>query len=363
MLKRLMAITTMNKGWLYFILVFLLTTLSSCRTGIQDPVLAAFPGKMVEISPISELSLEDKGIMSPSTVFKYGKCFIFGLQQGDHSVDIYDTDTGNLLKSGMIGRAYGEVSTNIRPQVVGQFIYLYDHSTDKYWRIDIGMSIAKGKQEIELVSSLNQIRGQNELFIPIFVYKTSSGALSTGLLGGHKWYNYLNSDFEETSFIEDCDFDNFKGLSDLARNNVHLSSHFSVSPDGSRVICALQPAAAFSISDINGQELTESYRRTFYSCEVKDTPSGPAFNSRSNREAFMDVCSDEDNVYLLYSGQKFHQEIPVEESSYLLVLDWNGKFKKAYHLSGRIRSMCLEGNILYGVSQYPEAKMLEYSLN
>ena len=351
-----------GKAWSLLLPALCIVLIPACGVDTKDPVLSAFSEKVVEISPISEIGLEDKGILAPSVIDKYADRLIIGSLQGSHFVDIFNIKNGAVIQCANKGRGLGEMLDYPKPQVFGEYIYMYDHQSSNYWRIDIEKSLSSGKQEIELVSQLKQTRSKDELYVPIYLDKTSNGAISTGLLGGHKWYCLLDDNFEETSYIGDCEFDNFKDLSDVARNNVHLSSHFSVSPDGSKVVCALQVAAAISISTIDGPNLKEYYRKTYYSCDVQDTPTGPVFNVSNCKVAFRDVCSDEDNIYLLYSGEAYHQEIPCEESSYLFVLDWSGNIKKVFHLTERIRSMCLDGDTLYGVTQYPESKVLVYSI-
>lgn len=347
--------------WRFFLIVFSCFLVLACGTGINDSVLESFPGCVVDISPSSEFDMEDKGILAPSKIFKYGEELIIGIDQSDHLVDIYNTKSERVISCAYVGRGAGEMTSNTHMSVLDQYIYLYDYNLGNFWRIDVEKTIATGKPETELFAKLNQIRRKDVVSIPIFVQNTHNGAISTGLLGGHKWYCLLDDNFEELSFVEDCDFDNFKDLSDLARNNVHVSSHISISPDEKKVVCALQPAAAISISEIDGPNLREYFRRTFYSCDVRDTPNGPRFNP-DDKEAFRDASSDSDNIYLLYSGQTYHQEIPAEESSYVIVFDWSGNLKKVFHLTERIRSMCLDGNTLYGVTQYPESKVLVYSI-
>ena len=350
-----------GKAWSLLLPALCIVLIPACGVDTKDPVLSAFSGKVVEISPISEIGLEDKGILAPSVIDKYADRLIIGSLQGSHFVDIFNIKNGAVIQCANKGRGLGEMLDYPKPQVFGEYIYMYDHQSSNYWRIDIEKSLSSGKQEIELVSQLKQTRSKDELYVPIYLDKTSNGAISTGLLGGHKWYCLLDDNFEELSFVEDCDFDNFKDLSDLARNNVHVSSHISISPDEKKVVCALQPAAAISISEIDGPNLREYFRRTFYSCDVRDTPNGPRFNP-DDKEAFRDASSDSDNIYLLYSGQTYHQEIPAEESSYVIVFDWSGNLKKVFHLTERIRSMCLDGDTLYGVTQYPESKVLVYSI-
>ncbi len=347
--------------WSFIFLVISAVSVLSCGTDTADPVLSSLAERVEEITPDYEIPLGNTEMMNPTKIKKYGDFFVIGISNADHAIEIYNAGKGDILKCAFKGRGFGEMLSPSSIQVFGQYIYLFDYQLGNYWRIDLEKSLADGKQEIELVSRINQTRG-GEVYIPIYLHKMETGAICTGLLGGHKWYSFLNENYEETSIVQDCDFENFNGLSDISRNNVFLSSHISVSPDGSRVVCALQPAAAISISEIVGTEMKEYYRKTFYSCEVRDTPSGPVFNAQNNKEAFCGVCSDSNYLYLLYSGQSLGKEIPCTESSYVIVLDWNGNPIKSFHLSKRICAMCMEGNTLYGITAYPESAIVFYSV-
>ncbi len=347
-------------------LFLLLSSVSvlSCGSGTDDPVLAAYTKGITEISPVSTINIEDMGVFSPYEIHKYDNCFVFQQYFMDHFVDIYNTDTGDVIRCAYKGRGFGEV-LNASIQVLGGFIYLYDSQTNNYWRIDIEKTIADGRQSIEKIATLSKTSTPNTYYDVNSIYKTNKGNVCLGFLGERRWYSLMDDAFEEKSYVEDCDFDNFRDLSTLARNNVFCSSYISVSPDESRLVCAAMSVGSISISEINGDNLNEYFRRTFYSCEVRDTPNGPAFNDRLNRKAFSAVCSDANNIYLLYSGHIIRHEDNDKrpwESSYLIVLDWNGKYKRSYHLTDQISVMCLEGNRLYGISRFPVSKIVEYSL-
>ena len=64
------------------------------------------------------------------------------------------------------------------------------------------------------------------------------------------------------------------------------------------------------------------------------------------------------NVFTLYRGDEF----PASECSWILVMDWVGNPVRAYSLSRTLCAFCLDGDRIFGVSSYPEAKLYVFEI-
>lgn len=74
--------------------------------------------------------------------------------------------------------------------------------------------------------------------------------------------------------------------------------------------------------------------------------------------------SDSDKVYLLYSGKPFdNADSPNYECNHLIVYDWDGILKRHIVLGESVMSIAVDGDALYGLSSWPDSRILIYDLS
>ncbi len=70
-----------------------------------------------------------------------------------------------------------------------------------------------------------------------------------------------------------------------------------------------------------------------------------------------------DNVYLLYSGKPFdNADAPNYECNHLIIYGWDGTPKRHIVLGESVMSIAVDGNMLYGLSSWPDSRILVYDL-
>ncbi len=91
-------------------------------------------------------------------------------------------------------------------------------------------------------------------------------------------------------------------------------------------------------------------------------PGGPDFVRR--KAVSPDKVSDSDKVYLLYSGKPFdNADSPNYECNHLIVYDWDGIPKRHIVLGESVMSIAVDGDALYGLSSWPDSRILIYDLS
>lgn len=161
-------------------------------------------------------------------------------------------------------------------------------------------------------------------------------------------------------------FDNIIQFSELEQSAFHLSSFLTVKPDGRSVVCALGTAGALSFAKIDDDNnMKEVGRNIYYSPKIK--PSGDRklptiMYSSENKRAFCGIQSDNEYVYLLYSGKTQNERTPAYQCNHLLIYDWNAKPVRHCYLDKSINSFYMEDGILYGVSSYPASQIYIFNM-
>ena len=112
----------------------------------------------------------------------------------------------------------------------------------------------------------------------------------------------------------------------------------------------------------DGGILSEYRRYEFDPPEIVRGDGYTAF-SKSGKSCFRSPASDNDNVYLLYSGKPFdNADSPNYECNHLIIYGWDGTPKRHIVLGESVMSIAVDGSVLYGLSSWPDSRILIYDL-
>ena len=336
-----------------------------CSGGEQDAVIAQFKGNEVPLAPMDSLALSDLGIHVPTDVEHLDSVLIIGSGQAKNVVDLLCGD--KIIHCFNVGRGPGEILMASNFQIVGDRLYQYDIKNMRLWALDIGKTVMTGRQQADIVCEYNGMSEDiNRLNRPFNVIMLPDGGIvASGIFVNDCWYGILGADGAISSPIPYVMIEGLEDFSNKQLAAVHTSNSLAVSPSGKKVASALLGIRAISMSEYSDGSLKENYR--FVGTEPKVAAPGnknmPALIwSPDSKMGFCDLDCDEECVYALYSGRRRGDEFPASECSWILVMDWVGNPVRAYSLSRTLCAFCLDGDRIFGVSSYPEAKLYVFEI-
>lgn len=336
----------------------------SCnRTERKDPLLSEFD-EVVCLEPADSVDLEKYGVLMPEWVDVYGDWFVIKKTGGENNIVLLNPISGESVGCFKTGRGPGEVINIGSVQVLGDSLYVYDVSRAEIYVLNLGASIRERRQV--LVRTSPEPFSGGALLRPFKLCRYPGGVLVAGLFDDGTWYASFDSRGEECGKVAQIEYDATEGMTSVEKSSFHLSSSFSVRPDGGKAVCAMSVGGAFSVADIGSEKTVETVRKVYYAPQLSRSEGGRAVSpsySPENRRAFCDAASDEGSIYLLYSGKSASDGAgPQYQCSHLLVYDWEGNPVRRYELSAGLNSFCLTGTTVYGVSSYPSARLYRYEL-
>ena len=303
----------------------------------------------------------------PTDMLCYEDWFIIEKRGGDNTVDLINPETGTSIRCLMTGRGPGEVLIIGSMQLRNDMLHVFDSSRQNYIVLDLEATIDEGKQVIAETTALDtKDENAGDIEQPFALYKCKTAYLAAGLYGDGSWFRLLDSSWHSVSTIPMADFNGLDNLSVLEKASLHVTSSFSVRPDGRRGICAMDSGATFSIFSLDHDGIQEINRTIHFTPSL--TPSGVSglLSPRHNPDdvrGFCDVDSDQQYVYLLFSGKEFSDfDDPSFLCNHLLVYDWNGNPVRRYELEKSVSSIHLHDGRIYGTSMYPESMIYVYDL-
>lgn len=349
-----------------------LLALQGCSgsTTTGDLVLDEFIGVPEVLTPIRLIDLERYGILMPVSLIKYGEYYLIEKGQGNNIVDILSLSTDEIINCFRKGRGPGEVTTGSSFQIIDNTMYLYDISTQRYLSLDIDETIANRITIPNVVYRFNTSREDGKPLRPFVLHQIDNNRfISTGIFPEDSWFCLTDSCYNYLSGGDYLDYDVVSQMErDDVKHSFHVSSVFGVHPDGNKAICAFCPVAAFSIFQIDKTTLEEKYRYIVNRDPGAWSPGSSMGNAAiswkpESIRGYLDVCVDNNNIYLLYSGKKVgDKESPSYVCKHLLVYDWSGRPIERYLLDTEVSSIWLEENKLFCVTSYPNAKIVIYQL-
>ena len=351
-----------NRLFLVFLLV---AVLSGCGNGrSNDAYLASLPKSAGLLEPADSLDLDAIGIMLPSRLVKYDRWVVIKEAQAKHNLVIINLDTHSKMETLRVGRGPGEM-------LQGQMAYLNESKlvlTEANALNTVSMDLSLLREgyipPYDTIGTFKSVRNATSIFT-----RVDGGYLSIAPLfntfGGDVWYSVWDEDGFIGNSVSRPYIANLEQASPSTIASFFYSSFLKARPDKKRVCVALASMAALSFASIEDRKLSE-IKRIEYNEPVVGFHEGEAYISyEESTQCFIGIASDEDYVYLLYSGRKWpadEQGIPSYEGNHLLIYDWDGNFVKRYNLSRNVTDIFVDGNELYCVSTYPSAALFVYHL-
>ena len=121
-----------------------------------------------------------------------------------------------------------------------------------------------------------------------------------------------------------------------------------------------------SVSNCSNGILNEQIRLCYFPAKVQTGKSSVVTFSKNGKIGFCDIASDDNYIYLLYSGRvRGEAGAKANHCQHILVYDWNGKPIKHILLEKPLFSMKYNASLnrIYGIGYEPEGCILEYDLN
>ena len=155
--------------------------LCGCSSKTGDEVLDCFKTGSQTLSPVMTIDLEQYGIMLPTHVIKYHDSFIIGKGSGKNVVDIITPSTGEVKHLFAKGRGPGEIITPSSLQLIGDKLYLYDITSQKYYSLDL-KDVMAGRSVNPVVEYVFSGMAESGIIRPFIFYKTKAGLRSARIL-------------------------------------------------------------------------------------------------------------------------------------------------------------------------------------
>jgi len=336
---------------------------AGCNSKSDDKVLEVFPAQEL-LYPEDSVDLSAFNILLPEGIVKYGSGYFIKHHNSKYVVDYVEPATGKMIHCFLVGRGPQELIRSSNLGCCNDTLFIYDIAMRRYYSLNATNTIEKETPQIEIHRSFQESDNPS-VNRPFVVIKKGGTMIASGLFTKPAWFGVIDSSGNVGSMVDFVDYDAIKEFPDEAKRAVFISTHFSVRPDGRKLVAALQASAAISICSLSDSILSED-KRIVYSEPIVTVPSGkydPVIAySPDNKDAFRCASSDNENIYLLYSGKTLTGNSPSYECNHLLKMDWDGKPLKSYCLSESINSFHLENDKIYGVSSHPDSRLYIYHL-
>lgn len=338
--------------------------LVGCSRSTGNVLFDSFSGKVTKLTPEETIDLEQFGILMPSDLIKYDDSFIIKKGQSKNIVDILTPSTGEVISCFRKGRGPGEIINPSSFQRIGDTLFLYDITAQQYYALDLKETIESKKESIEEYRKLN-VQANDSIIRPYILRKIDDCFVSTGIFKNTCWFVLIDHNNQTHNGADYLDYQTIEGFSNEAKSVFHISNFIDYNPSKNRFVCAFKFAEAFSICEFDGHIVNEVFReQTKNEPKVIEPTDGAIIAYRpEHTEAFQAVCTDENYIYLLYSGKSvISDSSPSDLGQHILVYDWDGKPIKHLLLDEEIGSMYLENEKIYCSTNYPEPQILVYDM-
>ena len=338
----------------YFSVFFILTfSFAGCSHLDEDRYLLSLKLAPEYHDPIDSIDIEQFNWHMPLDIIKIDGRFVIKTDMRDYCLSMI-TSEGKPMDLIRIGRGPGEIIQCPSLQLNNDRVVCYDSTSGVLVSVDVEKSEQTG---ITIVDTLGIYSKASEVGC---LKMTDKCYLCIPMLDGEYWYVSSDKDGNRLSGVKTIDFPEIKNMSLDMKMSFLYSSIGTVGPKGDKVCYASVASATLSFSEIKDGILTEIKRYSYNPPLLAE--GGQAF-SMDSCNGFESLFSNDDYVFALYSGKPISStESPSWECNHLLVYDWAGILKKYYYLSQLVKSVWVEGDILYATTTYPEAKILIYKL-
>ena len=335
------------------------------RLSEQESVLNEFE-IVTALSPVDSTCLDAFDVAMPTGIIAHDNCYIVEKSDSDNAVDIINPETKEKIECFRRGRGPNEVMTTGHIQIYNGDLYLFDITRQILYSLDLEKTIRDKRQSIDDRISIQSNFSENIDGRLFSVYKTENYIITAALFSDGTWYGALDNDGNIKGRVPVENFKSTEALSTLERSSLFISSRFSIRPDGKAGICTAPCGCIFSIFDAKTDDIQEIRRRVFFEPKVSPSNVENMISPRHSPDevrGFCDVDSDQQYIYLLFSGKELSDfDDPSFLCNHLLVYDWDGNPVRRYELEKAIHSIYLKDGRIYGCSMHPESRIYVYEL-
>lgn len=344
------------KHILFFVLFFGFPI--ACSTFENDPYLRTLKLPVEDIQAEDSIVLDAYELFSPDAIAALaGQWVALSSIQGENNLLFVNPLLGGSFTSIKKGRGPCEMvrGGSLHRISAGSVLY-YDYYDGVCVSLAVQESLAGFRATLDTIAHFDSERVR-----PVFLVFNNGRFLSGNSYDPEMWYAIYDDRGDICSSISGLRYPVFRQISDELKTSIHLSSKYTIKPDGTRLCVANVATPSISFSLLDGFSMSE-YKRI--ECAPPDLQPGRDAFSPDHRSAFQSLVSDDHAVYFLYSGHRFqNDEAPVNACTHVIVYDWDGNPKRHFRLDKYVNSIDLEsGNKLVACSSFPSERVYYFNL-
>ena len=333
----------------------IIAAIAACSSNKEhDRYLKSLGVKTEILSYADSFNIEQYDMFQVSTAVKMGDDWlILSSSKGDYNLLFVNLAGPEHFFALRRGRGPGEMIQGGSLHKYGEAAFYYDVNNATCIRIDCAETINRQSLVADTVGIFNQGSSRP-------VYMTSCGPyvfISGNMSDLSTWYSCYDAIGRILSSVPSINCAGMSGMDERRLSSLMLSSKYVSNPDGTKVCVANVPTASLSFSVVHSGKLTE-YKRYEYDVSGTGDYFGPDAIS-----AFHGIDSDDENVYVIYSGHKMKNDVlPPNECRHLIVYDWDGNPAKHYLLNRNVSSVHVDGDNMWCASTYPESCVYRFEI-
>lgn len=330
----------------------------ACSTYGNDPYLRTLRLPVEDIQAEDSIALDAYELFSPDAIaVSDGQWIVLSSIQGENNLLFVNPlleDSFTAIKKGR-GPCEMVQGGSLHRSPVGSVLY-YDYYEGVCVSLTVQEGLAGFRATLDTIAHF-----ESERVRPVFLVFNKGRFLSGSSCDPESWYALYDDRGSVRSKIPGLQYPVFRHIRDELKTSIHLSSKYTIKPDGSRLCVANVATPSISFSMLNGFSMSEFKR---IECAPPDLQPGRDAFSPDHRSAFQSLVSDDNAVCLLYSGHRFqNDEAPVNACAHVIVYDWDGKPKRHFRLDKYVNSIDLEsGNRLVACSSFPSERVYYFNL-
>lgn len=340
------------------VLLLLLQMCSCTQEPLSDNPLKSFPSTAVyNLKPTRVIELEAFDVLRPGCVLKTKDGYVVENQSDENLFSSINLSTHRVIHGVNMGEGPGELISPSSFQKKGDDFLVYDIAKKSIYKVVLGDSL--------ISISEYQRFGMEER--PFRINYLSSGFVASGFFE-NAWMACFDNKGHISSTLAFPLFEETKSFSEIAMSSLYVSTLVTINPVESRMVCATQKHGVLSFCKIGNNEISEYKQLKYYPPKVSSSQNESSPNiafSRDNIVGFCGIASDENNVFVLYSGRTYNLHGTLSHHcEHLLVYNWEGEPIKRYVLEKPLYTMNYDvrTKTIYGTGYDPEGVILEYKL-
>lgn len=345
-----------------YVLFALVLYSASCQRSETDPTLAYFGESVVTLTPRDSICLDEYDIRMPSHIAVYQDVAYIKKHDGQYFMSAIDLNDGTCREILRKGRGPGEVTETMSVHFRDNYLYGYQVARGLWTRFNL-QDIEGARPAIDTLCSFSSNETDDYLAYPSGVFPHKQGRIY--LNSGSNWYSFATEKGKESG-VGYFDFESTRECTPSELKSFYMNSVLALSPSQDKIVCAPYDGSALSFATIGEDGIMRERRQLIFiepKVEPLRTEAFPVVLQKGVR-GFVAIDANDQYVYALYSGHPQNDPLyPSYEGNHLLIFDWDGNPVRRIDLTESVLSISVVGNVLYGVSLYPDSRLYTYILN